>query len=238
MGGGHEAEPHSIPWQVSLRRKADNFHFCGGSVVGPRHVVTAAHCTVIWDSPSEVVIVAGAHNKVTPDGLEQTVGVAKLTVHENYGDPKNYENDIALWELTEALVIDDRVQAVPLPSQEQQSHGSCSVSGWGTLSSGGETPDVLMVVDVPVVSDTVCKIEYPFQVVASMLCAGEQGKDSCQGDSGGPMVCHNEDGTGYLGGIVSWGIGCGGLFHPGVYTEASYFVDWIAANMVNSSPAI
>merc|ERR1712059_243006 len=68
--GGHEAEPHSIPWQVSLRRKADNFHFCGGSVVGPRHVVTAAHCTVIWDSPSEVVIVAGAHNKVAPDGLE------------------------------------------------------------------------------------------------------------------------------------------------------------------------
>ena len=64
-----------------------------------------------------------------------------------------------------------------------------------------------------------------------------------QGDSGGPMVCYNADGSGYLGGIVrwilktlkiqkrpsfcSWGIGCGGLFHPGVYTEVAYFVDWV-----------
>merc|ERR1712037_399468 len=62
------------------------------------------------------------------------------------------------------------------------------------------------------------------------ICAGEYGKDSCQGDSGGPMVCYNADGSGYLGGIVSWGIGCGGLYHPGVYTEVSYFVDWVEAH--------
>merc|ERR1712107_285664 len=100
----------------------------------------------------------------------------------------------------------------------------------GTLRSGGRTPDELMVVTVPIVPESRCQIEYPFQIAKSMICAGEYGKDSCQGGSGGPMVCYNADGSGYLGGIVSWGIGCGGLFHPGVYTEVAYFVDWVEAH--------
>merc|ERR1711942_206242 len=228
--GGEEAEPHEFPWQVSLRRKSDNFHFCGGSVLDASTVITAAHCTVIWDSPDEVIIVAGEHNKVVDEGTEQTRDVTKLLVHESYGTPKSYQNDIALWSLAEPLEINDVVAPVPLPESMQESTSTCTVTGWGTLSSGGTTPDVLMKVDVPVVSDSTCKLEYPFSIADSMICAGERGKDSCQGDSGGPMICRNSDGSGYLGGIVSWGRGCAGLFSPGVYTEVSYFVDWIAAN--------
>merc|ERR1719507_3010967 len=159
--------------------------------------------------------------------MEQRVSVSKIQVHEDYNP---YKNDIAIWVLGEPLVMDERVQAVPLPTKLQESSGSCNVSGWGTLTSGGHTPDKLMGVSVPVVTDAICRIEYPFQIADSMICAGEHGKDSCQGDSGGPMVCYNADGSGYLGGIVSWGIGCGGLYHPGVYTEVSYFVDWVEAH--------
>merc|ERR1712098_944210 len=219
--GGEEAVPHSIPWQVSLRRKSDNFHFCGGSLLDPTTVITAAHCTEIWDSTSEVMVVAGEHNKVVDDGTEQTADVAQLIVHENYGVGHAYENDIALWLLSTPFEMNDAVQGVTLPQFQQESVGSCNVSGWGTLTAGGYTPDVLMVVSVPIVGEGTCQID------ESMICAGETGKDSCQGDSGGPMVCYNADGSGYLGGIVSWGIGCGGLFHPGVYTEVSYFTDWI-----------
>merc|ERR1711934_1352345 len=175
----------------------------------------------------EVQIVAGGHNNAKPDGLEQRRDVAKLTVHEDYASLKN---DIAIWELTEPLLLDERVQPVPMPTMMQESTGSCNVSGWGTLHSGGQTPDQLMVVSVPIVAEARCQLEYPFQIAKSMICAGEYGKDSCQGDSGGPMVCYNADGSGYLGGIVSWGIGCGGLYHPGVYTEVSYFVDWVEAH--------
>merc|ERR1719435_150554 len=173
--GGEEAAPHSIPWQVSLRRASDNFHFCGGSVLGPNHVVSAAHCTVIWDSPEEVVVVAGEHDRSVDEGTEQTVSVASLTVHENYGSPKSYENDIALWELAEPLEMNEFVAPVALPEQMQQSEGFCTVSGWGTLHSGGSCcPDVLMKVDVPVVDERTCKIEYPFSIVESMICAGER----------------------------------------------------------------
>jgi len=228
--GGSEAVPHSIPWQVSLRRKSDNFHFCGGSLLDPTTVITAAHCTEIWDYASEVVVVAGDHSQRNDDGTEQTVEVDQLIVHENYGAGHAYENDIALWLLSTPFDLTDAVQGVTLPEALQESTGSCDVSGWGTLSAGGSTPDVLMVVSVPVVTDAICKIEYPFNIAESMLCAGERGKDSCQGDSGGPLICYNADGSGYLGGVVSWGIGCGGFAHPGVYTQVSYFLDWIAQN--------
>merc|ERR1712095_247636 len=79
--GGEEAKPHEFPWQVSLRRKSDNFHFCGGSVLNENTVISAAHCTVIWDSADE--------------GTEQTVDVSKLTVHESYQEGHAFENDIA-----------------------------------------------------------------------------------------------------------------------------------------------
>merc|ERR1711892_1641930 len=230
--GGEEAAPHSIPWQVSLRRSSDGSHFCGGSVIGPNHVVSAAHCTVIWDSPSEVIVVAGEHDRSVDEGTEHTVSVTKLTVHESYGSPKNFENDIAIWELGEPLEMNDYVAPVPLPEPMKQSEGDCTVSGWGTLHSGDSgLPQKLIKVDVPIVDDERCKIEYPFSIVESMICAGQHGKDSCQGDSGGPMVCYNGDGSVYLGGVVSWGIGCGGYYHPGVYTEVSYFTEWIQANM-------
>jgi len=228
--GGEEAEPHEFPWQVSLRRKYDNFHFCGGSILNENTVVSAAHCTVIWEDPSQVVIVAGEHNKVIDEGTEQTVEVSKLVPNENYGAPHQLENDIALWHLATNLTFNEAVQAVPLPEPKQIAEGPCTVTGWGTLSAGGHTPDVLMKVDVPLVSEAKCKIEYPFSIVESMLCAGEPGKDSCQGDSGGPLVCPNKDGSLYLAGVVSWGRGCGGYFSPGVYTEVSYFTEWIEEN--------
>ena len=83
-------------------------------------------------------------------------------------------------------------------------------------------------VDVPVVSDDDCRDSYGQNDIAdSMICAGldEGGKDSCQGDSGGPFMCGNE-----LSGVVSWGYGCAEAGYPGVYTQTSYFVDWVNSN--------
>lgn len=60
-----------------------------------------------------------------------------------------------------------------------------------------------------------------------VVCSG--GIDSCQGDSGGPLFT----GTGANAvqhGIVSWGRGCALADYPGVYTQVSYFNDWIDAN--------
>merc|ERR1712107_790903 len=102
---------------------------------------------------------------------------------------------------------------------------TCAQSLDGEPSEGGSLARRLMKVDVPVVSDDNCRDSYGQSDIAdSMICAGYEagGKDSCQGDSGGPFMC----GFG-LDGIVSWGYGCAQPGFPGVYTQTSYFVDWV-----------
>ena len=61
-------------------------------------------------------------------------------------------------------------------------------SGWGTLKSGGQQPDILQKVTVKVLENNKCGHYAPSEITANMMCAGEEGKDSCQGDSGGPLV--------------------------------------------------
>jgi len=220
--GGEEAQPYSIPFQVSFQTQS-GFHFCGGAVIREDVIMTAAHCCV-GQSASQVKIVAGEHNLFKDEGYEQTRDVSYIIIHEDYATATDGD-DICLLVLNEPLdFTDGTVGAVELPDQGEEYEGGdpAVVSGWGTLSSGGQASDVLMKVEVPIVSDTICNVEYLFQIEDSMICAGEYGKDSCQGDSGGPLTC-----GGVHCGIVSWGIGCGGRFHPGVYTQTSYFVDWI-----------
>lgn len=109
--------------------------------------------------------------------------------------------------------------------QEWDDGSDAVVSGWGTLTAGGSSPDVLMAVTVPLVSDDECNDDYSGDVYGdNMICAGESGKDSCQGDSGGPMTC----GDGIHCGIVSWGYSCAAPGYPGVYAQTSAFIDWIS----------
>ena len=91
---------------------------------------------------------------------------------------------------------------------------------------------LLLQVSVQVFSDEECGLAYGASAISdSMMCAGmeEGGKDSCQGDSGGPLMCGGVPLE--LSGIVSWGYGCAEPGFPGVYTQTSYFVDWIKNHM-------
>ena len=106
---------------------------------------------------------------------------------------------------------------------------SCAITGWGTLTSGGNQPDKLQVAHVPIVKQDDCNKKYKNQIHDSMVCAGypEGGKDSCQGDSGGPMVCKGSDGRYSVHGITSWGYGCAAPGKPGVYARVSFLSKWI-----------
>jgi len=226
--GGEEAEKNELPYQISLQYYGS--HICGGSILNENWIVTAAHCAVAG-SASSFSIAAGEHDLMANDGTEQNADVSKVVVHENYDD-FTISNDIALMQLKTPLDLTKvGVKAIALAKAGHEATGNVLVSGWGTLREGGSLPDVLYKVEVPVISDDECRAAYgEDEIYDSMICAGleQGGKDSCQGDSGGPLVAH-DDGE-YLAGIVSWGYGCARPGYPGVYTEVSHFVDWVAAN--------
>jgi len=235
--GGREANRGSLPWQASIQYP-DGTNYCGGTVIGTRWILTAAHCfknSITWGTDR---IIMGEHKLKMNEGSEQSIQIASVYIHPAY-EPYNFQNDIALLKLKEDIVYDSYTQpaCIPKKANEQRDYAPgdmVTVSGWGTLRSGGETPTTLQVVQVPFISDQTCNKpeNYGGEILSSMVCAGELsgGKDSCQGDSGGPLV-KKIDGKWTVLGVVSWGRGCALGNKPGVYTRVAEFEKWIHDTM-------
>ena len=128
---------------------------------------------------------------------------------------------------------------MPQAGEEPPVGDTCYVAGWGTLESGGNSPDELNSVNVELYDDSVCANDQsygPNEFLGELeICAGkfEGGKDSCQGDSGGPLICL-QGGQPVLTGVVSWGYGCADQGYPGVYAEVSEYIPWIDSIVLGS----
>jgi len=234
--GGQTASRGSLPWQVSIQTSR---HFCGGTVINKRWILTAAHCFSGSGADNGVKIVAGDHKLYHTEGSEQNIGLYRSYVHPQYNS-RTMLNDIALLKLTRDMRFDSYTQPACLPKKANSgtdyvTGDTVVVSGWGRLSSGGHSPSELKMVKVPFISDRTCNKRevYNRKILSSMICAGRLrgGQDSCQGDSGGPLV-KLVDGKWTVLGVVSWGAGCAGYNKPGVYTRVAEFENWIA-NTIN-----
>ncbi|XP_033505577.2 uncharacterized protein prss56 [Epinephelus lanceolatus] len=234
--GGSPAPPGSWPWLVNLQ--LDGGLMCGGVLVDSSWVVTAAHCFAGSRSESYWTAVVGEFDITKSDPDEQVLKVNRIIPHPKF-NPKTFNNDIALVELTSPVVLSSRVTPVCLPSGMEPPTGSpCLVAGWGSLYEDGPSADVVMEAKVPLLPQSTCKSALGKELVTNtMLCAGylSGGIDSCQGDSGGPLIYQDRiSGRFQLHGITSWGDGCGEKGKPGVYTRVSAFSDWIQAEIEKS----
>jgi len=222
--GGNETSISAHPYAVYLTDKSGN-QFCGGVIVSPGAVVTAAHCADAVRK-SDLRVVAGRQDKRTNDG--STVSVRDVWIPSSFSDPGKGD-DVAVLKLSQRLPY----QPANLPGDESYyAEGTqATVMGWGRTSDGGARSDVLRSADVPIVSDSSCKASYPNYDSRSMVCAGypQGGVDACQGDSGGPLVVGDT-----LIGLVSWGDGCARAGKPGVYTRVSTYVDAIRSEAGSS----
>ncbi|XP_075056135.1 coagulation factor VII [Mixophyes fleayi] len=236
--GGEVCPKGECPWQARLVSEKFSNTLCGGALIAPNWVITAAHCI----KPSivkKLTVILGDHKISEAEGTEQVRKVVQIIMHENYvGRKTNNDNDIALLRLNSTVNYTDYVVPICLPEREFAvrvllHHGSSStVSGWGRLIEGGATPDVLRRVTLPRVKTQQCIESTGMDISDNMFCAGftNSTKDACQGDSGGPYATKYKD-TYYLTGIVSWGLGCAKLDKYGVYTRVSRYNNWLKEHM-------
>jgi trypsin len=233
--GGVQARQYEFPWQVSVRRKSSNAHFCGGIVINERWIITAAHC-MEGETPGVVSIVVGDWQRSAASDVRQTLDVEAIYIHENYVDQvTEYYNDISVVKLATAIQLSENVWPICAPDPDNDyAYQKSQCSGWGTLYSGGPCcPDILQYVTMNITSNAHCHDFYDprgYPITDDMICAtdnqGSNQRDSCQGDSGGPLSVKDSNGIFSVVGVVSWGIGCASGY-PGVYDRVGYEAAWV-----------
>ncbi|XP_033210972.1 coagulation factor X isoform X3 [Belonocnema kinseyi] len=228
--GGRPAAPGSWPWQVAILNRFREA-FCGGTLVSPRWVLTAAHCI-----RKRLFVRIGEHDLTVKEGTELELRVDSMMIHPEY-DADTVDNDVALLRLPVTLTPSSSrgIACLPTPNQPLPTNQRCTIIGWGKSRPDDDFgTDVLHEAEIPIVSTQMCRDVYvDYRITENMFCAGDsRGRmDSCNGDSGGPLLCRDPRKPNHpwtIFGITSFGEDCGKPGKFGIYARTTNYVEWIA----------
>jgi len=220
-----------------------NLYVCGGSLIAPNVILTAAHCVDnVGDEINKIVVRCGewdTRDEVEPI-VHQDIKAEQIFIHPGFVK-RNLANDFAIIVTEDYYVLNDHIDTICLPEPNDQhfNEQNCVATGWGKDEFGreGKYEVIMKQVEMNMVDHGQCenilqgtRLGQFFKLHKSFTCAGgEKDEDACTGDGGGPLVCPDPNGVYYQSGIIAWGLGCGEEGIPGVYAdvrEGLGFIDY------------
>lgn len=240
--GGTDTERGRYPYFVSLI-DVNGRHTCGGSLVAPDVVLTAAHCQGV---ANRVHIGQWNRSDINDDYDNIAITIPEFP-HPDYVESA-FEYDFLILKLEgsssrEYLRLNANAN---IPQSDVQDE--VTVIGFGNTISGVQSlAEILQQVTLSYIPNSVCELSkdssldltYQNKIIDAMLCAGDSGQDSCQGDSGGPLIVSGGSADQDVQvGVISWGFGCALPAFPGVYARVSAEMEWLRSMIceVSSDP--